>query len=295
MTVAGIARRLLPERVADTLIRARKRLRRARIDRLPRLEKEDFKRILVEDLGLMPGQVVYLHTSVDRLNLGFQFYQILPLVREVIGPQGTIVLPTYPNRGSMSSLEYLERGKVFDVKRTPAYTGLLNEFARRQQGAVRSLHPTKSVCAIGPLAAELTREHHLSPYPYDARSPYYKLIDYNAKIVGLGVGSEYLSFVYVIDDALKENPPVRTYDPRIFSARCIDETGMEVVVETYGHDMRQVVHDIPRFIKQHVPPEACLDLRINGMKFFRADAARLFESMMSLAKKGITVYDRQDV
>jgi len=295
MTVAGIARRLLPERVADTLIRARKRLRRARIDRLPRLEKEDFKRILVEDLGLMPGQVVYLHTSVDRLNLGFQFYQILPLVREVIGPQGTIVLPTYPNRGAMSSLEYLERGKVFDVKRTPAYTGLLNEFARRQQGAVRSLHPTKSVCAIGPLAAELTREHHLSPYPYDARSPYYKLIDYNAKIVGLGVGSEYLSFVYVIDDALKENPPVRTYDPRIFSARCIDETGMEVVVETYGHDMRQVVHDIPRFIKQHVPPEACLDLRINGMKFFRADAARLFESMMSLAKKGITVYDRQDV
>lgn len=289
MSVAGIAKSLLPERVTNTLIRARKRVRRARIARLPVLNQEDFKRILVSDLGLAPGQLVYLHTSVDRLNLGFEFYQILPLIREAIGPQGTIVLPTYPNR-TTSSLEFLEQGELFDIRKTPAYTGLLNEFARRQKGAVRSLHPTKSVCAIGPLAAELTREHHLSPYPYDSCSPYYKLIDYDAKIIGLGVGTEYLSFVYVIDDALKENAPVRTYDPRVFEAKCIDGEGHEVVVRTYGHDMAQVVHDIPRFIKRYVPPEICVDLRINGMKFFRADAPRLFEVMLNLAKQGITVY-----
>ncbi|MGZ8889703.1 MAG: AAC(3) family N-acetyltransferase, partial [Halobacteriota archaeon] len=43
---------------------------------------------------------------------------------------------------------------------------------------MRSLHPTKSVCGIGSLADEITATHHLSPYPYDECSPYYKLIEH---------------------------------------------------------------------------------------------------------------------
>ena len=69
-----------------------------------------------------------------------------------------------------------EAGKCFRCAAHASYTGILTEFARRQRKAIRSLHPTKSVCAIGPAATELTATHHLSPYPYDTDSPYYKLI-----------------------------------------------------------------------------------------------------------------------
>lgn len=292
MSVASIARRILPAEVIASLTRTKKRLNRARVSRLPLLSEKAFTDILRDKLLLTSGDTVYIHSSVDQLNLGFPFYRVLPLIQNVIGPQGTVLFPTYPNRSPISSYEYLLSGKVFDVRRTPSYTGLLTEFARRQRNAVRSLHPTKSVCAIGHYAKDLTATHQHSPYPYDRCSPYFKLVEHQAKIVGIGVWTTYLSFVYCVDDALKKDGPVDTYFPEPFAAQCINYEGEVEIVETYAHNMSRVIHDIPQFMKEHVPEELCVDIAINGMKFFRADAQRLFELMLNLAKEGITVYPR---
>ena len=292
MSAAYFVRKILPKDVVASLTRAKKRFNRARVSRLPLLAEADFSNILTQRLGLVSGDTVYVHSSVDQLNLGFPFYRILPLIQEVIGSQGTVLFPTYPNRSPMSSYEYLQRGNIFDIRRTPSFTGLLTELARRHRNAIRSLHPTKSVCAIGPLAKSITETHQQSPYPYDTCSPYYKLIDHDAKIVGIGVWTTYLSFVYCVDDALKEEGLVQTYAPQPFAARCINYQGSTEIVNTYAHDMRQVVHDIPQFIKRYIPGDVCSDLVINGMKFFRADAKSLFAAMLSLAKEGLTVYPR---
>jgi aminoglycoside 3-N-acetyltransferase len=292
MSAADFARKFLPADVVASLIRAKKRLNRARVSRLPILAEADFTKILTNHLGLTSGDTVYVHSSVDQLNLGFAFYRILPLIQNVIGSQGTVLFPTYPNRSPVSSYEYLKQGRVYDVRRTPSFTGLLTEFARRQRNAIRSLHPTKSVCAIGPLAEILTASHQESPYPYDTCSPYYKLVEHEAKIIGIGVHTTYLSFVYCVDDALKEQNPVQTYFPEVFAAKCINYRGTVEIVHTYVHDMRSVVHDIPRFIKQHIPGNICADLTISGMKFFRADARPLFEKMLALANQGVMVYPR---
>lgn len=292
MSAADFARKFLPADVVASLIRAKKRLNRARVSRLPILAEADFTKILTNDLGLTSGDTVYVHSSVDQLNLGFAFYRILPLIQNVIGSQGTVLFPTYPNRSPVSSYEYLKQGRVYDVRRTPSFTGLLTEFARRQRNAIRSLHPTKSVCALGPLAEILTASHQESPYPYDTCSPYYKLVEHEAKIIGIGVHTTYLSFVYCVDDALKEQNPVQTYFPEMFAAKCINYRGTVEIVHTYAHDMRSVVHDIPQFIKQHIPGNICADLTINGMKFFRADARPLFEKMLALANQGVMVYPR---
>lgn len=290
MTISEFARKVLPADVVSSVIRARKRYRRSRVARLPQLSETALTAVLREKLGLNAGDVVYVHSSVDRLNLGFPFYRILPLIQNIIGAEGTVVFPTYPNRSPLSSYEYLRAGNVFDVKRTPSYTGLLTEFGRRHPRAIRSLHPTKSVCAIGPLAAWLTATHQQSPYPYDRTSPYYKLVDCRARIIGIGVWTEYLSFVYCTDDAMKLNPPVKTYHPQIFRAQCINYRGEKEIVETYAHDMHRCIHNIPQFIKRYIPAEVCEDIVVNGMKFFRADARKLFELMLSLAERGITVY-----
>lgn len=292
MSAADFARKFLPADFVASLIRAKKRLNRARVSRQPILAEADFTKILTNDLGLTSGDTVYVHSSVDQLNLGFAFYRILPLIQNVIGSQGTVLFPTYPNRSPVSSYEYLKQGRVYDVRRTPSFTGLLTEFARRQRNAIRSLHPTKSVCAIGPLAEILTASHQESPYPYDTCSPYYKLVEHEAKIIGIGVYTTYLSFVYCVDDALKEQNPVQTYFPEMFAAKCINYRGTVEIVHTYAHDMRNVVHDIPEFIKQHIPGNICADLTIKGMKFFRADARPLFEKMLALANQGVMVYPR---
>lgn len=292
MVLQRIAKTILPAGAVAQLKRVKWERERRRVASLSPLTEDDFTKLLSGELGLESGDVVYVHSGMDGLNLAFPFYRILFLIQKVIGPEGTVVFPTYPNH-LVSSYEYLLQETVFDVRRTPSYTGILTEFARRQRQAARSLHPTKSVCAIGPAAKELTATHHLSPYPYDTNSPYYKLIAHQGKIVGLGVTTNYISFGYCVDDALKEKFPVKVYHDRIFSAPCINYEGETVIVRTYAHDMSKVVHgDVRNFMKAHVSAAACQDLVVTGMKFFRASATRLFPEMLSLAERGITAYPR---
>jgi aminoglycoside 3-N-acetyltransferase len=292
MTIAGLAKRILPASAYESIVRKKKERERSRLARLPKLSETRFTEILAGDLRLQSGDVVFVHSSLDQLNLDFPFYRVLTLLRNVIGSDGTMLFPTYPNH-RISSYEYLLQGKVFDVRRTPSYAGLLTEFARKQPEALRSLHPTKSVCAIGPLARELTNSHQNSRYPYDSGSPFYKLTEHQGRIVGLGVWTSRLSFAYCVDDALKDDFPVPVYHARVFAVPCIDYDGQTQIVETYAHNMRVIdAHEGPNFFRTHIANDVCADLTIEGMKFFRADARRLFQDLMELARQRITVYPR---
>lgn len=292
MDLQRLAKTILPSRAISSLRRAKWERERRRVASLPPLGEQDFKNILVDALRLRSGDLVYVHSGMDGLNLSFPFYRILFLIQDVIGKEGTVVFPTYPNH-RISSYEWLKQGNVFDVRRTPSYTGILTEFARRQRKAIRSLHPTKSVCAIGPEAKGLTATHHLSPYPYDTLSPYYKLIAGGGKIVGLGATTNYISFGYCVDDAFKEKFPVRVYHEEILAAPCINYDGESVIVKTYAHNMSTTVHpNMPKWFETYVSEEACRDLTLHGMKFFRADAPKLFAEMMELAKRDIIAYPK---
>jgi|SRR5262252_5078990 len=290
MEIRKLAKAILPQKAVTSLRHAKWERERRRVASLPPLTENDFQNILTHQLNLAAGDLVYVHSGMDGLNLSFPFYRILFLIQETIGHDGTVVFPTYPNH-RISSYEWLKQGNVFDIRRTPSYTGILTEFARRQRKAVRSLHPTKSVCALGPAAADLTSTHHLSPYPYDTNSPYYKLIAGRGKIIGLGATTNYLSFVYCVDDSFKQRFPVRVYHEQLLVAPCINREGERVTVETYAHDMSTTVHpDLPQWMRTYVSPEACRDLVLNGMNFFRAEAPLLFGELMELARRDIIVY-----
>ena len=289
MRLKELAKGVLREKGTRTVTGVRRTVKEARLRLRSPLSEKQLSDILVNALGLCKGDTVFVHSSVDQLNLGFPFYRVLSVLEELVGAGGTLLFPTYPQ---LASYEFLRRGEVFDIRKSPSYTGILTEFARRQANAVRSLHPTKSVCAIGAAAAELTRDHQESPYPYDACSPYFRITEFDGKIVGLGVSTANLSFVHCVDDALKDDFPVRPYHPQLFAATCINGAGAKVIVETYAHDLKKMNHNIPRFMKTHVSSGACVDLNLKGMKFFRADARRLFDEMLSLAATGKTIYAR---
>ena len=114
------------------------------------------------------------------------------------------------------------------------------------------------------------------------------MIEGGGKIIGLGATTNYISFGYCVDDALKEKFPVRVYHDEIFEAPCINYQGERVTVRTYAHDMSRVVHpDMPVWFQKYVSAEACRDLMVRGMRFFRADAPKLFAEMMRLAERDI--------
>ena len=141
----------------------------------------------LRELGIVEGATVMIHASVDDLSRrvpDLNPLEVLRLVEELVGPEGTLVVPTFPFQGRQ--LDYVRSEPVFDVRRTPSQMGLLTEMFRRLPGAVRSLHPTHSVAARGPNAETLVSEHHLGS-AFGKNSPFYKLTEVGGLVLGLGV------------------------------------------------------------------------------------------------------------
>lgn len=96
---------------------------------------------------------------------------------------GTLAMPThtycYPDK----------RGQcpVFDPARTPSLVGTVTDVFWRKSGVVRSLHPTHSIAASGPLAHELVAGHELTDTPCGTGTPYEKLLREDAGVLMYGV------------------------------------------------------------------------------------------------------------
>lgn len=251
------------------------------------LNENDFISILTERIGLSRGDTVFIHSSIDQLNLSFPFFKILNILLEIVGPEGTILFPTYPR---LTSYRYLNSGEVFDIRKTQSFTGALNEYARRKKIAVRSLHPTKSCLAIGKDAHAMTDTHQNSPYPYSPESPYYKIMQNNAKLIGLGVESTYVSFIHSVDDFLGEGYPVEVYYKNLFKAKCIDYNGEITTVPTYAHRLEVMNFNIPAFFDKYVDKEIINWFDVGGNKFYTGSSVPLFNRMYELALDRITIY-----
>jgi aminoglycoside 3-N-acetyltransferase len=254
----------------------------------PKLTEEKFKKILTEELGIKKGMTVFVHSAADNLNLAFPFYLVLPIMLESVGEEGTFAFPCW--HFNYRAEDYLRKGEVFDVKKSPTVMGLLPELARRMKGAHRSMHPVNSVVAIGRHANELTKDHINSVYPDDENSPFYRVLNYDGIIIGLGVSTGHLSFVHCIEDVMKEKFPLKTRTDEVFTAHVRDEKGNMIEVKTKAAHEQIRHRNIERYMRKHIPADVCRDFKVNGTKYFVADARKLFEKMHELALQGITIY-----
>ena len=282
------ARSLMPQKVYGLGRYCYRRFKKRQYDRLPALAEADMRHILIEDLGLRSGMIVFVHCSLDYIRLDFPFYRILGLLREVVGEAGTLLFPS--THLSERPEDWLVRDLVFDCRKTPTTMGLIAEFARRQPGARRSAHPTHAVTGLGPDAQALVEEHGASIYPCGPLSPYGKLAEYGGRIVGIGVGTETMTFVHCVEDAAEGRFPIQTRPSQVYRARVRDVAGQESVVETLVAHPRIRWRRIPLYMKRYVAADICRDIQVGGGQFFVADARLLLARMTELAEVGKTIY-----
>ncbi len=288
--IKKIAARVLPERAYGTGRQLVRKYRRYKHQGRPKLSESDFCKILTRDLEVREGAVVFVHSSIDQMNLDFPFYRVLSTLRDLVGKSGTMLFPT--SQLSERPEDWLRREEVFDVGKTPTTMGVIAEFARRQKGAVRSLHPTNSVVALGNRARELVEDHPRSIYPCDQHSPFYKIVHYDGLIIGLGVSTEVLTFVHCVEDNLRERFPVETRRRELYAGRVLDENGCEQIVKTLVAHKRIRWRRVSRYMRRHVPEDMCRDLKIDGVNYYTAQSRALYAKMEELAMRNITIYSR---
>ena len=128
------------------------------------------------------------------------FYQdkkqmpILPTLQKALGENGTLLLPalTYEN--------VTPEHPVFDADKTVPCIGLLPRTFWKMPGAVRSVHPTHSVCARGKRAAELTALHGEDITPVGKNSPFMKLPEIGGRLLFIGEVLDCCTFMHGVEE-----------------------------------------------------------------------------------------------
>ena len=285
------ARDVINETRNAHLERLKSRNRRKYIHSLKSLTEDDMAGILTGQLGIRKNDIVMVHSSMDMLKLNFPPIRLLNLLQDVVGDEGILLFPSYP---FTSASRFMAAGNPFDIKRTPTTAGLLAELARRTPGALRSLHPTKSVCAIGKNIREIIYGHENCEYPFGEMSPYGNLIKLNGKVIGLGVRSdEGLTILHCIEGALGEEFPAPRVPNTYYNWECIDYSGKTIRVKVVAYHYTGKL-DYRRYIVNYFPDDICYDFEEMRRPFFVCQSKPFLDLGVKLAKQGITCYTFPD-
>ena len=136
------------------------------------------------DAGLKEKSIVFIESDIASLG----FYEDrstqsilaghLKAINEIIGTQGTIVVPTF-------TLSYCSSNKIFDSLNSPSEMGILSEYIRKQKNSIRSNHCLTSYSAIGKMAKKIClNASHLA---YGPNSPMDRMIKYNTWFLSIGL------------------------------------------------------------------------------------------------------------
>ena len=145
------------------------------LDLVPIITRKAIVRTLTK-LGVRPGDILLAHSSLTRFGyVAGGPDAVIDAFLDVLGPKGTLVMPSF---------SFTRKGtEPFDRTNSPACTGLISETFRRRPDVLRSAHPSHSLCARGPLARDILRNHTHRRGVLAHASPFGRLYDRNAWVL----------------------------------------------------------------------------------------------------------------
>ena len=148
-------------------------------------------------LGLRGGDIVNVHSRLHAVGRVVDAAtaeipeRYLSALREVIGAEGTVVVPTYTTAVG-------RYGKPFVLEDTPSEMGALSEHVRRAAGARRVLHPIVSLTALGGRAAVLVDDHPRWNVGHD--TIWQRMLERDGKVVTIGIEPRLsMSFMHQVE------------------------------------------------------------------------------------------------
>jgi aminoglycoside 3-N-acetyltransferase len=163
------------------------------------MSPKEFASLMVE-LGVTAGATAMIHSSMDEIARRVPQMtpvRVIELLQRLLGPQGTLVMATFPFLGRQ--LDYVMAHRTFHPQTAPSQVGLITETFRRMPGVIRSLHPTHTIAAWGKHAGDLTSSHHLGS-TFGENSPFFKLQQYGGLVIGVGTRLRRFTILHVPEE-----------------------------------------------------------------------------------------------
>lgn len=295
MSIRTTIQTLLPDWLRPLLRRGRRQLRW----RMAKLRGQVLTRKQLADglrrSGVKAGDVLLVHSSLSRLgHVEGGPDAVIDALLDVLGPTGTLLMPAYPVVGDW--MAYIHSDPLFDPRTAPSSMGKITDVFWRRDGALRSLHPTHSVAALGTQAEYFLSDHEKSPSCCGDPSPFRKLADKKGKILHLGSPFCNTTSMHVVEDVLATFPR-KVYLDDMVTLRYLDHDGQERAVPVKLHDPETAatrLEKVPE--KEQEIYQYCLargvvkTSRIGQATVHLIDASGLELVLEDLAAKGITIY-----
>lgn len=234
--------RWLPERlkrhIKSTLAALGARRRVAELERSERHVGQAELVAGLRGLGVEPGDTLFVHSSLK--SLGFVEggpAGVIAALQQSVGPEGTLLLPTYYVPGGTILATCEMRDYVFNKRVHGTNMGALPAQFLATPGVQRSIHPTHSVSALGRHARHVTESHHRAPSVFGVGSPWERFVGLpRAKVLGLGVSMGPVTFYHLLEDTMGDRFPVPVWLEKVYSMPCIDEDGHRCIVPVRAFD-----------------------------------------------------------
>jgi aminoglycoside 3-N-acetyltransferase len=194
----------------------------------------------IRDLGVEAGDTLWVHAGLQTalaMAGASPAEKVATVLRglEQAVPDGTLMVPTFTYS--------FARGEPFDVDASPSTVGVLGEHLRRRPGVRRTADPMFSAAVRGPLppawSAGLFEARDTDCFGEDSVFAYLRTVD--AKLLFLGVGLPYCTFVYHVEQRIRV--PYRYFKVFTGTIRAGDRT----VATTARYYVRDLESDVENF------------------------------------------------
>ncbi len=234
--------------------------------------------------------ILFVHSSIDEMNQVFSGEpgEILAMLESLTGEKRTLAMPAFFFGGEDGDMvSWYRNSPVFKSKRTPSQMGLITEFFRRQKGVKRSLHPTHSICAFGPHAEELTRDHHLAGTTFGKNTPYDLMAKYRTKILGIGTFyDQILTQIHHCEDLLGEKFPAPHIMEEIpVKLIDIDKTEHDFVYRKREFEKKKDISLLGKWMGKKMKV-----WRFHGVPMFLTEAKAVTDTLLTAAERNKTLY-----
>jgi aminoglycoside 3-N-acetyltransferase len=156
----------------------------------------------VRDLGVARGDVLFVHAGMqgavtaEGTTREQKMDTVLAGLQRVV-EGGVLMLPTFTYSFC--------RGEDFDIASSPSTVGMLTEYFRGRPGVRRTAEPIFSVATTGTVPAAW-EQRLFTPADVDCfgeESVFAYLYETDAKLLFFGVGFEFCTFLYLVEQRLR--------------------------------------------------------------------------------------------
>lgn len=176
--------------------------------------------------GGLYGRPVIVHSSMNGLKpAGFSPDEIIDHLLELVGDNGTLVMPTIPYfKENPQGSDYMYKDVsdlviTYDPKKALSGTGIITNKFLQRNGVVRSENPLNTLAAFGPLAKSMMKNNIDGEVvaPNGAKSSWNFCAKKDAVIIGFGVDLAHsLTMIHTAEDCHKNWPVKNWYRNRSF-------------------------------------------------------------------------------